>query len=363
MIRLIHTNWCERLTRTPIRKYISRMAQKNRFPGCWIVVLPLLFLSCSQNRDAYYFLDIDLEEQVQERAMIEPLGERVFSESDFLYPLILEATEDGLFVLDVSDSSRVRRYSWNFEMVAKIGQGTGDGPGEIGGVNDIHVAGDTLYFTDALNALLHQYTIDNEFVKSVSVENEIVDQVTTFGDTLVVRTNYSSEKPLFIDSEGMLIGSTETIATDETRYWHVLQSRLLTDEEYLYRFPVFFGFMVKYDKSGSVAAARHLVDSYASDFDDKTINPLEQPVGVGREDAVHVSANADTHGDNVCVFRFYRFDGDRYIDCYGKSDLAYRFSFIPPDGTRDFQLYKNYFAAIHDSSLTVWEWDETALPD
>lgn len=334
------------------------MPHRNRYREYTFLFLFLFIQGCSEAREPYYFLEIDLAEQSQERIMVEPYSEMVFIESDFLYPLILEATEKGLFVLDVSDSSRVRKYNWEFELVTRIGRGTGDGPGEIGGVNDIHISGDTLYFTDAFNALLHLYTIDNEFVRSISIENEIADQITTFRDTLVVRTTHTNERPLFIDAEGNPIRRAKSISIDERRYWLILESRLFADEEHLYRFPVYFGFIVKYDKTGSLISARHLVDSYTSVFDDRTRNPLEQPVGIQRDDAVKVSVSAALYQDKICVFRLYRFEDQRFIDCYDKSDLDYRFSFIPPDGTVDFKIYGDYFAAIHDSSLSVWKWDK-----
>lgn len=315
-----------------------------------------LIQGCSEPREPYYFLEIDIAGQNQERRFIEPYSDLIFSETDFFNPMRLEVSKDGFFVLDVSDDAITRRYSWDFELVNRIGRGRGTGPGEIGGVNDIHLSGDMLYIADAANGLIHQFSIDNLFLGSISIDGEVAMQVTILGDRLALRT-IIGETPLFADFDGTPIRKAEVISSDEIRYTQILQSQLFSDDEYLYRLPIHFGFMLKYDKHGSLITARHLVDAYAPSFDDRTRNPLQQPVGISDDEMEIVSVTAALFEDTICVQRLYRFDERRlFIDCYDTSDLAYQFSFIPPEGTRDFAIYGGHFAAIHDSSLTVWEW-------
>lgn len=324
-------------------------------------IIFLLFLhSCSEESESYYFLEITISEQNQERIIHDPVSSIIFRESDFMYPMLVEVTHLGIFVMDASDDAKVRNYNWEFDLVNKIGKGRGEGPGEIGGVSDIHVSKDTLYITDAVNAFIHVYTTGNEYVRSISIDNEIADQITTLQDILAVRT-LLSERPLYIDSHGTVIRKAESISTDDVRYRLILQSRLLSNEEYLFRFPVYFGFMMKYDINGKLILARQLVDAYKAPFDDRTRNPLEQPVGINREEAEIFSVSASLYQDKICVFRFNRVSDERYIDCYDTSGLDYLFSFVPPAGTRDFKIHEDYFVAIHDSSLTVWSWNENNL--
>lgn len=324
--------------------------------SCTVLYFGLLF-GCSEQEDAFNFLTAEIDTQhVSERNFLSPYSEQLFEFNELLFPVLIEATENGIFVLDVADDSKVSRFNWNFDLETKIGRGTGEGPGEIGGVNDIHVEGDTLYFTDAENALIHLYTIDNEFVRSISIDNEIASQVTVLDELLVVRTG-SDERPLFIDKNGIPSRKTDPVSSDEIRYRFVLESRLFSDNEYLYRMPSYFGLLIKYDRQGSISAVRELIDATESLFQDETTNTEEQPPLVQRDNALNVTVSAGFDQDKLCLLRFYRNADERFIDCYRKTDLEYLFSFIPPENTMDFKIHKKFFTAIHDSSLTVWEWN------
>ena len=333
----------------------------NKLNSVWLSAFAgfcfLFLMSCSEPEPTFHFLAIDLETQAQQnRYLISPLSNQLFEYDELLFPVLIETTVDGIFILDVADESRVSKFSWDFELEDKIGLGIGEGPGEIRGVNDFHVRGDTLYLSDAGNALIHLFTINNEFVRSISIEDEMPSQITTFRDLLVVRTG-SDERPLFIDNNGVPVRQAESISPDETRYRFILESRLFSDNEYLYRLPTYFGFLTKYDQQGTLVAAKNLIDATESLFQDEPSDTENQPPFIQRENAVQVTVSAGFDEDKLCVLRYYREEGDRFIDCYDKSGLDYLFSFIPPDNTADFKIHGDFFTAIHDSSVTVWEWN------
>jgi hypothetical protein len=81
-----------------------------------------------------------------------------------------------------------------------------------------------------------------------------------------------------------------------------------------------------------------------------------------RSDEVDIlSVSGAFYDDRFCVLRNNQVENQKTIDCYRKSDFEYSFSFYPPENIRDFKIHKNYFAAIHDTSLSVWEFDNSII--
>ncbi|MGF1671129.1 MAG: hypothetical protein ACFCU6_11830 [Balneolaceae bacterium] len=105
-----------------------------------ILLFTLVLLSCSKSNNPYSFLTVEISEQKNERIIKEPLSEKVFQDSNFLFPVLMEVSDKGLFVLDIADNAKIKRFNWDFNLIKKIGRGIGPGPGEFGGVSDIHLS-------------------------------------------------------------------------------------------------------------------------------------------------------------------------------------------------------------------------------
>lgn len=320
-----------------------------------------LYLSgCTEKDQVSTIIETEISEQDSERRMTDPVGEIVFRYSEFLNPVLLEASENGLFVLDIPDSSKVLMFDWNFDLVNKIGKGTGQGPGEFGGLSDFHVSNDTIYFSDARNAFIHLYSLTNEYIRTISLDGEIPFQVTALGNKPIIKTG-STERLLFVDPLSAELKKGETISTDEVRYRYLLQDRILSDDQNIYRIPFFFGLMIKYDENGRVILARRMVDYSEPVIEDQSMNPEEDPVMVRSDEVDILSVSGAFFGDRFCVLRNNQVEKQKIIDCYRKSDFEYSFSFYPPENIRDFKIHNNWFAAIHDSTLSVWEIDKAVL--
>src|SRR5690554_5784481 len=104
---------------------LAKVIQKYRtytVLSCLLFLLPIaLIQGCSETQDPTRFLKIDISEQNQERIILETYSRLVFSETNFYNPTQLEVSEEGLFVLDISDDAITRRYSWDFELINSIG--------------------------------------------------------------------------------------------------------------------------------------------------------------------------------------------------------------------------------------------------
>jgi len=327
----------------------------------FIITIVALVLSGCVEKDRFSgIIKTEISDQSGDRILTKPVGERVFRHSEFLNPVLLEVSENGIFVLDIPDSSRVSMFDWNFDFVNKIGKGTGQGPGEFGGLSDFHVSNGTLYFSDAANALIHLYSSNNEYIRSISLDSEVPFQVTVLKKKPVIKTG-STERFLFVDPQSGELTKGETISTDDVRYRYLLQDRILSDNRHIYRIPFFFGLLIKYDEEGKVISARKMVDYSETAIEDQSRNPEEDPVMVRSDEVDILSVSGAFYDDRFCVLRNNQVENQKTIDCYRKSDFEYSFSFYPPENIRDFKIYNNWFAAIHDSTLSVWEIDEAVF--
>jgi len=323
-------------------------------------IITLVITGCKEKNRLSTIIDTEISDQSGDRKMTDPVGKRVFSYSDFLNPVLLEVSENGIFVLDIPDSSMVSMFDWNFDFVSKIGKGTGQGPGEFGGLSDFHVSNDTLYFSDAGNAFIHLYSSNDEYIRSISLDGEVPFQITVLGNRPVIKTG-STERLLFVDSLSGELTKGETISTDDVRYRYLLQDRILSDDRNIYRIPFFFGLLIKYNEAGKVISARKMVDYSEPEIGNHSRNPEEDPVMLRSDEVDILSVSGALFDDQFCVLRNNQVEKQKLIDCYQKTDLEYSFSFYPPLNIRDFKIHKNYFAAIHDSSLSVWEIDNSII--
>jgi len=322
-----------------------------------------LYLSgCSEKGQVSTIIETEISDQISKRRMTDPVGERVFKYSKFLNPVLIEVSENGIFVLDIPDSSKVLMFDWNFDFVNKIGKGTGQGPGEFGGLSDFHLSNDTIYFSDAGNALIHLYSLKNEYIRSISLDDEVPFQITALGNKPVIKTG-STERLLFVDPLSGELEKGETISTDEIRYRYLLQDRILSDDHNIYRIPFFFGLLIKYNEEGKVIFARKTVDYSEPAIEDQSRNSEEDPVMLRSDEVDILSVSGGFFDDRFCVLRNNQVEKQKIIDCYRKSDFEYSFSFYPPENIRDFKIHNNWFAAIHDSTLSVWEIDEAVLSE
>ena len=341
------------------------------------VILSALFLTSCQSKDntpirfGRFYLDKLVEQRVSERNFLEISYEKSFSipitNDLFLHnPQEVVVDDQGyIYILD-SGIQKILRFSPSGEYLVTYGEeGGGEGPGELQGVVDFFVAGDSMiYILDTYGFKISIFGIDGIFLKDVRINSQPFRYTrTTTGREYILyaTTNQSSLLESRFEGTAHEMIPFSSLVDAGTMDGLGTSGNLNTyGENLIYvlsRYPLLF----QYDPSGSLVYARTTIE-YNDDFEEPEIEerilggmPAKRQVG------------RYFHADRLIVeddklFIFSRRprgapDTSKYgaIDVYDIATGDYQYSMsIPEDGpfVTTYQSGKIY--QLKDTTVVVW---------
>lgn len=108
-----------------------------------------------------------LDHELEEEPFIPTEHEAMFN------PARLVLQGDTVYVLDLGDM-RIKQFDADGTKVQAIGEGRGQGPGEVIQVSDLHVSDNAIWMPDSQTGQLSQFSLDGDFVERYALDGHLV---------------------------------------------------------------------------------------------------------------------------------------------------------------------------------------------
>lgn len=147
-------------------------------------------------------------------------------------PAIVKVFDDEIYVGDSGDYS-IKRFAMDGTFLSQIGNGYGEGPGELGQFTDFVVIDDTFYVLDPNRRRLSRFLRDGDYLDSFTIEGLNL-RMTETADGFALLTYMEPHHITLIDRRGNRTGEISIDLEFPTPMWQSGQLHTLRDGRIVY---------------------------------------------------------------------------------------------------------------------------------
>ncbi len=270
-------------------------------------------------------------------------------------PILLRVYDSGVYVADAGDR-KIRRFSHDGRLINLIGNGRGQGPGEISAIADFFVHDDQIWVSDTRTQAVSRFNIDGRFISRFYV-GAFPLRVAGLGDGLVLLLLGSAQLFEQVDTSGHMVAEFGEVITDQVQQSLSLSGNLLPLQQGFLYVPDFASYLYFFDAKGTLQRVVQTIDR--QEFPGLESRKVGNGTAFYAPDPDIVTLDASTRGDELFLLtRFRNSDDDTktysVIDRYRLSDGIYQESIRLPFRISNAKIYRDRLYCWRDTSITVF---------
>jgi hypothetical protein len=299
-----------------------------------------------------------VENQVRKRRLFDvearEIAQRGHVYRHILDPAVVRVFDDELFVLDGGDY-KLKRFTLGGELLNRVVEGRGEGPGEVSTPVDFHVEGDDVWIMDPNPRALHRFKRDGSYIATVKVQEPAL-RLAKVGKTFFLLSLLGRDLVLQVDENGEEIRrfGGELLDGVENRlaaYGHLLPSR---DGGIIY-VPHYAGFLFYFDAEGGLQKSVTTIDGVPFPSSSRRLKDSRMMSGVESEIETR---QAFVYGEELYLATWFRSEtraGDQAVlDRYDWVHGTYLGSMAMPRPTTRVAVHDGLLYCGHDTTITVY---------
>lgn len=155
---------------------------------------------------------LDLHEPIS-RHLVQPVGD-------------IRVRGDTLFVADFGDGMRIKQFATDGRLLGAIGNGPGEGPGEIQHATHFHVRDGEVWVADSRARAISRFKTDGTFLDRFNVEQHPMRVTESRGRVVLLRMGPAGLFQI-LDPSGTVIRTFGTLVSDQTKNFMALGGHVL----------------------------------------------------------------------------------------------------------------------------------------
>jgi len=313
----------------------------------------ILISSCSSSeQESGAFIEND-----SRRSFASNVASKVEWESDpnqhLLYPTQIEVHDDGVYVVDQGNLA-IKTFSLDGELLATIGRGRGQAPGELQTITDFFVKDGQVWILDGVERRISVFTEKGDYLSRFLVESDTPPfRITPAANDLVVKQVGPSELFLKIDTTGQTIERFgDFMAQYQIENPLAFGGDLITSKNRIIFGASHASYIHYFTMDGVMTHTLEMVDELkygAPSPEDATggtrMSPPESPIRyrayTAQKDTLKV--NAADYENRRSIIDYYSISGRKYLESVQ----------LPQPATLAFP-YKGYIFANRDTSIVKY---------
>ena len=275
-------------------------------------------------------------------------------------PGYVEADGNGVYVYDYG-SMQLQVFDWSGAFIRLIGEGRGEGPGEIQWRGDVLVEDNRVWIADHRGRHVSAFSPEGAFLSRFTVEEGEPSRIASIEDDLVVSVQVITggfedvEAPLLtVDTEGETQQKFGAIMEAyEIESPQTIDEQLVSTSEQIIRVPRHASYLFYYDKNGDHARTVRTIDEleFTEEGEVESLNGGEayrHPTPVSPIEY----RNATVYGDTLAMHA--RKEERSVVDYYAAETGAYLHSVELTDRVQGAHAHRDYIVTLGDTTLTKY---------
>ena len=175
----------------------------------------------------------------------------------------IEINGDALFVTDFDDGMRIKRFSLDGQLLNTIGNGRGEGPGELQLAADFHVADGEVWVADTRARHVSRFTVEGTFLDRFNADSNPLRVTASRGRVVLMRMG-PAELFQIIDTTGTVARTFGDLVSNQTKNFMALDGHLVAgpEEGFIY-VPKYASYLYYYSTEGELDNVVQTIDRRA----------------------------------------------------------------------------------------------------
>jgi len=167
---------------------------------------------------------------------------------------------DTLLVADFGDEMRIKQFTPRGQLLGTIGNGLGEGPGEIQHATRFHVRGGDVWVADSRARAISRFSTDGTFLDRFNVEHHPMRITASRGRVVLLRMG-PAELFQVLDLSGTVVRTFGTLVSDQTKNFMALGGHVLKGPGggFIY-VPKYASYLYYFDAEGEIERVVQTVD-------------------------------------------------------------------------------------------------------
>ena len=329
------------------------------------VIASALFLACGDpapdveeenglvaTNDSVYAQTVEERDYAREAV---PAEWAVDPHPELFNPGYVEADDDWIYVFDYG-SMQLQLFAWNGEFIRLIGEGRGEGPGEIHHLSNLLVLDDRIWLVDGNGRRAVSYDRDGTFRNQFDLEDG-AGRMAPLGENFIVQVTVG--EPGGMES---LLRVIDTTGEKQHEFGAIMEaydlespmsvaSWLASTSEQVIRAPTFGSYLFYYDTEGEHVRTVRTIDRM--EFTESELEQLNEDTwAFPRPETPVEYATPNVFNDTLAMHA--RKEEQSVVDYYAAETGAYLHSVELPERVQTAHAHRDYIVTLGDTTLTKY---------
>jgi len=178
-------------------------------------------------------------------------------------PVQVKIHDGEMYISDFGDSMKVKRFSLDGQLLNTIGNGRGEGPGELQLAADFHVADGEVWVADSRARNVSRFTVDGTFLDRFDADFHPLRVTKSQGRVVLMRMG-PAELFQIIDTTGTVARTFGDLVSNQTTNFMALNGNLVVgpEEDFIY-VPKYASYLYYYSAEGELRNVVQTIDRRA----------------------------------------------------------------------------------------------------